>query len=1171
MAAPIPDDRQNRVAEAINVRSTKLAGMYRTALQQLAATPEPGCEVARVSTVCHCIRELMTGLLSALADVDIPRPSPSSRALVDRLPALPSRHSYLDIGLDQDLVPVPKKVAHMFNKLVETAVQEQGRNRRLAAGLVTGGDDVKHPAIDQWQDAYRFVLAWTHLDQNHVQNRELPSDEEILAALRVVEDVIEVRSALFFDNVSAIKDLLADINAVEEDELMATFKTPNQGQVKEALRRIPTSQLRRAFFENLMNPNWVEALDREHAFSNPPTAEGMISDIYWPEIDYLIRMSSERPAAVVNVLLKLKESSNSWVRRGTFTIGAQIPANEAVGLTSLLKSWAASGFGWRTDPREMVDFAVNLLTSGHTDVGLWLADRLFKPRKGRSRRGKSGALLEDYWFEKSLPRVADALGPEGLATVLSWLVAVKHRSGRFKKGADLSYLSRDTIRTGGFSQPSIEHVLIDATRDLAVKAAMDDPLAVATLLLSQKMLLARKIAMYAVCVALTQSSTELAASSKLADVVRNLLFDLDSLDEACRIEYAELARLAAELVPDIREKLGPLLAERERLDEPRMREWYRRSSEDESSVAEAVAASQARWRHRWLSSLGVSALTESLRVELADLDAQHGAIESPLAPLQQITSWSGPNSPISQTEMAEMSPIALVAHLESWHPNANRWGPEPSHEGQARELSALLTCNPTALTGVDDLVSKLRPTYLRAVFHGWEAALNADLELDWQQASALISDALQHADESDFPSEGDAFEDDRDFRGAKHAAIRLLQGLARERTKVQVPKDRMAEFADMLITLGRNEKAWNEYISGDGTDMDPLTLSLNWEWPIRVRGLAILVARGMGSPWYKAARAELERELARDDSRGASRAILGENFGRLYLGDKDWVKAQVPTWFGTASGATEGQQIALSTAMAVHRFHPVLFDILAPGILAAIKTNDSIVVGWQSDFTPLQRIGEWIVYGIIRGELTLDDEIPSAFFTTVAPKVRGEAIGHVAWSLMHAESVDDNVLDRLAALWDARVVHVRSNSEDHDELGTFYWFVKSEKFTVAWWLPRLTEALQLHPTLSTERYLLGEDLAIAAEADPRGSLDVLKLLLDGADDAGTAPYDLSQNVLPIVLSRAINSGDDELVSEAVSYMNRLGEKGYLHLDEEVKAAGLVWQQTVLPTDGGKEE
>jgi hypothetical protein len=257
--------------------------------------------------------------------------------------------------------------------------------------------------------------------------------------------------------------------------------------------------------------------------------------------------------------------------------------------------------------------------------------------------------------------------------------------------------------------------------------------------------------------------------------------------------------------------------------------------------------------------------------------------------------------------------------------------------------------------------------------------------------------------------------------------------------------------------------------------------------------------------------------------------------------------------------------------MAVHHFHSALVDMLGPGILAAIKADDSIVVGWQSDSTPLQRIGEWIIDGIIRGELTLDDETPSAFFTRAAPKVRGEAIGRVARSFMHAESVDDDVRDRFAALWDARVDHVRTNPEDHDELGTFYWFMKSGKFSAAWWLPRLTEALQLHPPLSTERYLIGRDLAVAADAYPREAFDVLKLLLDAAGDAGAAAHDLSQNALPIVLVRAIKSGDHELASEAIAYMNWLGEKGYLHLDEEVRAAELVHQQAELSTEGGEEE
>src|SRR3954463_11780361 len=114
---------------------------------------------------------------------------------------------------------------------------------------------------------------------------------------------------------------------------MANYQAPTEEQVREVLRRIPTLQLRRAFFENLKNPLWVEPLAREKVFRDPPepevTDEGLIRDIYWPEMDYLVRVAPDVPRAVVDVLLSLNKSNNAWVRRGVFTIGAVIPAAEA--------------------------------------------------------------------------------------------------------------------------------------------------------------------------------------------------------------------------------------------------------------------------------------------------------------------------------------------------------------------------------------------------------------------------------------------------------------------------------------------------------------------------------------------------------------------------------------------------------------------------------------------------------------------------------------------------------------------------------------------------------------------------------------------------------------------------------------------------------------------------
>ncbi len=212
------DERQTRVAEALLNRSEKLASLYHHALAVLAAPAGPGGETARITVICHCIRELMNGLPAVMTDNAIPRPNPSSGALTRKLPELLAQHPGLDLAVEQDLVPVPKEVAQALADLIGAATREEGRNRRNAAELVTGAPDTKHPAIKHWATAQRFFLGWTHIDRNHAQDRELPTDEVLLENIRVVEDVIEVRSTRFFENVHALQDLLAEANATRSGE-----------------------------------------------------------------------------------------------------------------------------------------------------------------------------------------------------------------------------------------------------------------------------------------------------------------------------------------------------------------------------------------------------------------------------------------------------------------------------------------------------------------------------------------------------------------------------------------------------------------------------------------------------------------------------------------------------------------------------------------------------------------------------------------------------------------------------------------------------------------------------------------------------------------------------------------------------------------------------------------
>ncbi|MBM0226120.1 hypothetical protein [Micromonospora sp. ATA51] len=167
---------------------------------------------------------------------------------------------------------------------------------------------------------------------------------------------------------------------------MSSYKTPSKADVQAVLLKIPTFQLRRVFYEGLKNPRWVRPLFEAGAFTNPPepenTDDGYIRDVYWPEISYLTRVASEASTDVVDVLLSLANSNNAWVRRAAFEIGSKIPAAEGARLKPLLQAWTTTpgGFGWRTDPRELVSFAITLLEGGEIKTGRWLANNLFAPK-----------------------------------------------------------------------------------------------------------------------------------------------------------------------------------------------------------------------------------------------------------------------------------------------------------------------------------------------------------------------------------------------------------------------------------------------------------------------------------------------------------------------------------------------------------------------------------------------------------------------------------------------------------------------------------------------------------------------------------------------------------------------------------------------------------------------
>ncbi|MCV2393707.1 hypothetical protein OEB99_05240 [Actinotalea sp. M2MS4P-6] len=916
------------------------------------------------------------------------------------------------------------------------------------------------------------------------------------------------------------------------------------------------------FYEGLENPKWVRPLLGLGAFANPPepliTDDGYIRDVYWPEISYLVRVAPEAPDDVVDVLLTLGDTNNAWVKRALFEIGTRIPPSAGARLKPVLKQWMKTGFGWRTDPRRLVDFAITLLEGGEARTGRWLANYLFTPMPPTTDDPylrKPELALDEYWYQTELPRLLPALGDDAVKALTGWLAKYIQLAGYADSGHDFSGMIRPSVKSRGDTYPSPEHALVDALRDVGVTAMVADPERTSRTLLGSGTQLLRKIAMFTVAEAIRQQVAAGSDSHGLVDVAQRLLGDPSSADEHLLIEYAELAQQVARINTDALAVISDVIDHAHAED----LRWMAARQVDEDATAEEIMAEAKegadRSKHTWLSAIGAEALPPRLQTELAELDATFGVVGEPPTPLGVITTWSGPNPHSTQDQMAAMSPTELVEHLASWHDTGRGWGPEPSHEGQGRELAALLTTNPLALSGVSDLVQRLRPTYLRAILRGWQAALKAGVALEWSPVADLVRDVLHHSNESPFPAEGGDMDDDRDFRGAKTAAVGLLEDLVKDVGAAEIPEAALIAFADLIIEDAADEQAWveyDQYESGEGS-WDPLTVSLNWQWPKRLRALIHLATRAGIRPWTARALDAIERELRRPDRHGAGSAVVGESLGRLLGSHPDWVRGRSSDLFGGEAGLSENQQIALTTAIATHYYRRELYELLSGALVAAISLGDRLVSGWRTEAAPAQRIGEWAINALIFGDATFEDAVVDSFFANASAAVRGGALDRVAWSLFRANRVDDSIRDRFANLWDDRVRHVREHPDDKAELRGFYWLAKGRTFAVEWWLPRLREALELEPEIGTQRYMIGRELARASSVAPSDALAALRLLLAVPEESGAVSLELVDNAVPVIIANALSGGDPGLRNAAEMYMNELGAKGYLALEAEVQA------------------
>ncbi len=1180
------EDRQ-ALHKLIEEVDPALAGLYRQAIMLMDSSPIPGDEKARLSLVSHCIRELMNNLPDALGDV---KDFPASRggdedkaraglvAAVNNFRGLPAQQLEAETAPANppDKVTVPADLLDAAENLVGVFKDGETRGELRDSAAVLGYIDRYHPALKPWRAARKFFMSFAHLDRLKATGsggRDMPADDGVMTQIAVIEATMRVRLGAFFDNLNEVRSLADQANTPGPDG----FEAPNDTEVHAVLARLGSLQLRRAFFAQLENPHWVAALAKIGGLVSPPATEvmpdGLVRSDPWPEIGYLVRMAQAASGEVAGVLEGIADSTNQWVRRGIMEAATALAPEDAARLVPKLKKWPGDELAnFRVDPNDITKTIVRLLGSSEHAKGRQLANAYFTPRppaespKFGPPEPVSG--IERYWYEEGLPAVAEALGDNRVQALAGWLREYQRHSNAYEgtRHYDLSHVWRPAIRVSAEHHAhEIGDSLVDSLRG-ALAAETELSLEPLSRLLQDDQPLLRRIALDVLAEAIdqledksAQHASELDEREKaIANQASVVLSDESFIESDYRGEHIPFIRacLAWHEVVDVSPffdaiRQGPPALRDER------RERFAHEGDTEADIATRMDDYKKRWQHTTLTLVGPAMLPEDLRDILTTLDAEYGVLEVQDGEIF-VGGFIGPASPLDVEAMRALSDDDLIEHLRSWHPEPGKWR-GPSHEGQGRFLTTALSTQCGRLSDRIEDIKSLRATYVRAVIAGWREAVKAGCLLSWVEVLPLCEWAANLDDDTKLPSEGDSFDDDPDYRNLKFEVLQLIESGLAIRPSNENPgigEEYAEQVGAILAHYAGNPEPTPEREAADSEgNQDPITVSINTIRPEAIRALIRLVDRFPETDAAVRALSILDQHIAGAEPSLAVAAAVGEGTGRLFDSARSWIEERVGAIFGEQLPTLNYQQVALSTALAAHHIHMDLLELWRGPLLLTISEIPTVehVPGWKTHSRTFhQLIGDWILRAIIEGHLGYDDPLVEAWSTHAGAELWGEVLGHLAWLMTRRETVPEDIVGRVADLWDWRIAHVKECPEDAAELAGIYWLARSDKYDVDWWLPRLEYASAVYSDFQT-RGMLGEKLAESSLVDPATTLRIVEnVLREDGSPSSRMEYDLMEHAVPQAIASALDFPDTELQARAIALMNRLGGAGYIDLQDRVE-------------------
>jgi hypothetical protein len=921
------------------------------------------------------------------------------------------------------------------------------------------------------------------------------------------------------------------------------------------------------FFDNLDDPAWLESLAAMKFFLSPPAperSEDWVRYPGWAESRYLVRVAARAPDEVLKIALAIRPTDNPRVHQNLFEIAAQLPGPMAAQLARKEAKWLREYTAHLVGvPSAAAPLLTHLAREGQATAAFDLAGALLAlvPTEGRAGgREAVAARMTEYEYAQIIneawPALTEADPRRALSFLCDRLGEVIRASDEQLGGADLTNFWRRAVEQhsqnvgNGFLD-----TLVDAVRDcsLAVVQTRDGWGIARSVLDARPEPMFRRITLHLLRV---QGQAEEAAAA-LSD--HALAYDINLWHE-----YGELLRARfADLDPDQQQAVLATIGRGPELEMTPWREQRGDTAEDLRRMERVSLLERY--------ALVAEHLAGEHREAFQALRAEFGEPEHPTF-LSYTTSWTGPTSPYSESDLAELEPRQVVERLREWTPEP---GPQtPTPEGLGRVLQKAVAARPADYAAIAGEFVGLDATDVRAVLAGLADAVRAGQPFAWQPVIELCGWVLEQRATGD--ERGAYMDGDPDW-GWAHKQVASLLSQAFAEGAAEAPQSEREAIWSLLSVLAEDPDPTREQETQHrGEGMDPATLAINTtrgETMHAVVRYVLWVERAAGEETEPAgigfapeARDLLERHLeAAVESSLAIRAVYGQWFPQFVRLDSDWARELAPLVFPTSAERAAEFDAAWNAYVVFNRPYTGAFEVLrdayAHAVARAAEREDSAA---RSD-GPEERLADHLLTYRVLGATAGDgDDLFATFWRAAGSALRKRVITQAGWSLERSPKLSAEIGTRFVATWEW--VFADTSVNDPGALGGFGAWLGAPTLDGGWLLGEARAVLDLGVHLDPA-FVVYRALPRLASEHPRDSLAVLRGMML-TDTEGWSVYGSTDEIRE-ALRLVLASDDAEARRDAEELVHLLGARGMTEFRDLV--AGAAAQSEAESPAGGASD